>query len=139
MNQPDMFTINELIEGKTIIYIEKRRMDFDLEWTLDDARYVTREAYEAVAKDPTNKKLVKTLTTQGKMYTMSLSVLNEYCKPELAEYRKALVAHASKAEQERLLDNLYKVYNLNMSKEPYRKVFQEISSFFRSIFGRTSD
>ena len=114
-------------------------MDFDLDWTLDDARYVTKDAYEAVAQDPTNKRLVKILTNQGKMYTTSLSVLNEYCKPELIAYRKALASHASSKKQEALLDELYTAYQVNMSKEPYRRVFRGISGFFGWIFGRGSE
>lgn len=114
-------------------------MDFDLDWTLDDARFVTKDAYEAVAKDPTNKRLIKVLTNQGKMYTTSLSVINDYCKPELAEYRQALASHAPKEKQEELLNNLYTVYQENMTKEPYRRIFRGISGFFGRIFGRDSE
>jgi hypothetical protein len=99
-------------------------MDFDLDWTLDDARYVTKEAWESVVKDPDNKKLKNELAEAGTMYTNSLYVLNQFCKPELARYRQALVRHEPQAEQSRLLDELYTSYAVNMEKDPFRRFFR---------------
>jgi hypothetical protein len=98
-------------------------MDFGLDWTLDDARYVTGDAWRAVVQDPTNKQLSKKLADASRMYTNSLYVLNEHCLPELANYRRSLVEHKPKAAQEELLDTLYVAYCINMQKSPFRNFF----------------
>jgi hypothetical protein len=101
-------------------------MFFDLEWTLDDARYVAKDAYDAFVRDPDNEELEEKLRQRGKMFTHSLHVLNELCKPEMANYRQSLVSHASQEVQDELLTKLYTSYSSQMGREPFRKFF----SFF---------
>jgi hypothetical protein len=99
-------------------------MDFGLDWTLDDARYVAGDAWKAAAKDPGNKKFKRKLNEVGCMYTQSLFVLNQECGAELANYRRSLVEHMPKAAQDEALDALYSAHTVNMEKAPFRALFR---------------
>jgi TPP-dependent pyruvate/acetoin dehydrogenase alpha subunit len=98
-------------------------MFFDLDWTLDDARYVTSETYDACAADPANKKAEKALRKQGEMFSASIRALNEGCQKEMAKYRQAVVSRASKEDQEKLFDELYAAYQDRMSRLPFQRFF----------------
>ena len=109
-------------------------MDFDIDWNLDDARRVTKEAHTAVVEDPTNKKKIKTLTKEGIMFTTSLRVLNEDCMEQVSAYRNALKSHKSQKEQEQILDELYESYQENMSKRVISNAFSSPPNLLRLIF-----
>jgi hypothetical protein len=98
-------------------------MLFDLEWTLGEARYVTKDAYDAFVSDPDDEKLEENLRQRGNMFTHSIRVLNEFCKPEMANYRQSLVSHAPQEVQDELLSKLYGAYWSQMDREPFRKFF----------------
>ena len=108
-------------------------MDFDLLWTLEDARYITQDAWDMVADDPDNAELQKILWKQGEMYTKSLKVINGHCKKELTQYRMTLVTHSSNEMQEQALNALYSTYKTNMATNVYRRVCQSISGFFKKL------
>jgi hypothetical protein len=48
-----------------------------------EAHYVMKDA---IVRDPDNKELEEKLRQRGKMFTNSLHVLNELCKPKMADY-----------------------------------------------------
>lgn len=107
-------------------------MDFDINWTLEDARMVTKDEYEAVSKDPENKKKIRDLAIKGKMYTDSLRTINAYCRSELAQYRESVIYNSS--SQEELLDTLYQSYCENYTKTIIRQAFSSIGNFINFVF-----
>lgn len=107
-------------------------MDFDINWTLEDARMVTKDEYNAVLHDPNDKSKIRDLEIKGKMYTDSLRTINNYCRPELAQYREAIIHHSS--SQEELLDTLYQRYYENYSKTIICEAFSSIKNFFKFVF-----
>jgi hypothetical protein len=109
-------------------------MDFELEWTLDDARYVAGEAYEALSRNAEDKEALKRTLERGKLLTDSLEVLNLRCLPELAMYRASLVLHRPKTEQEEVLSDLYSSYKSEMSKQPFRRILTDPRGFLSALF-----
>lgn len=107
-------------------------MDFDINWTLEDARMVTKDEYNAVLDDPNNKSKIRNLATKGKMYTDSLRTINTFCRSELAQYRESIVHHSS--SQDELLDELYDAYCENYSKTIISEAFSSIKNFINFIF-----
>lgn len=108
-------------------------MEFDLVWTLEDAKYITQDTYDMLTEDPDNPELQKILWKQGEMFTKSLNVINEHCKNQLIQYRMTLASHSSEENQEKALDELYATYKTNMTKKPYGRVFQSIVGFFKKV------
>jgi len=85
-------------------------MDFDLLWTLDDARYVTAYEYFEYLKDLKNEKKRKDLEKAGRDYTKSLEVINSKCKDELKSYRSCLINKTPETDQKIKLNALYTKY-----------------------------
>lgn len=98
-------------------------MDFDLEWTLPDAQYVCRKEVLAVTRDENDLKTREELTKKGLMFSKSLTVINEKCRPELTKYRNSLKDYMSEKEKNDALDALYSKYKKEMEKGFFSRLF----------------
>ena len=92
--------------------------DFELEWCLSGARYVTKEEYEDVVKNPNSQEAIQKLAEHNIFYGHSCDVLNKYCMDEMANYRKAIVERDSEETQNDLLKKLYSKYSQEIKKHP---------------------
>ena len=108
--------------------------DFDVNWTLEDARMFSKKEIEALKKEPTSNKRKEDLREKGKMYTSSLRALNEFCRPEVALYRYSLISHSSKEVQNELLDNLYEKYSESVNKSIITNALSSVKNFFDFVF-----
>lgn len=84
--------------------------EFDLEWCLMGAKYLTPNESAKVNTNPNDAKAVDALVFANKSYIHSLEVLNKYCKPQLALYRQSVVKREDEEIQGRKLDLLYSKY-----------------------------
>ena len=86
-------------------------MDFDLNWNLFDARYVTDTEYNSFILNPNDNNNKKLLENSGKSYTKSLNILNSFCKKELIDYRTSLTQRKfNESDQKFFLNELYQKY-----------------------------
>ena len=92
--------------------------DFELEWSLNGARYVTKEEYDRVVKNPNDQEAIQKLADHNIFYGHSCDVLNKYCMDEMAEYRKAIVERAPEEKQNDLLKKLFSKYSNEIKKHP---------------------
>ena len=90
--------------------------DFDIEWCLQGARYVTKEEYDMVTKNPHDQNAIQKLAEHNISYGHSCDVLNTYCKEELARYRESIVTKQPKEKQDVLLNTLYNKYTKEFKK-----------------------
>jgi hypothetical protein len=109
-------------------------MDFPIEWTLDDARFVAGDAFKALQSNSEDRESLKRVFERGTMFTDSLRVLNSECIPELTAYRESIVFRRSKKAQEEELASLYEAYCRGMSKEPFRKILTDFRGFLKALF-----
>ncbi|EAY03794.1 hypothetical protein TVAG_454330 [Trichomonas vaginalis G3] len=90
--------------------------EFDLEWCLTGAKYLTPNESARVNANPTDGKAIDALILANKSYIHSINVLNDYCKPQMAEYRKSVVKHEDSEIQSQALDKLYSKYLIEFKK-----------------------
>ena len=95
--------------------------DFDLEWCLAGARYVTQDEYKEVVANPDNYEAAKKLADHNIFYGYSCEVLNKYCMKELAEYRESIVKRKETEEQNELREKLYTKYTKEIESHPQPK------------------